>query len=571
MKAARRPERIADRIAQKLRAAIVGGRLRPGDALPSERELASQYDVNRSSIREAMGRLETWGLVKIRHGGATRVSDFLMSAGLDLLPHLIELGGKVDPAILEDLHGIRGMLLGWCAEVAARKADASDVERLEALVAQLSDPKARPAVLQVLDYDFYQELVRISQAPVWDRDQQRQLKAGAIGLRVYACATPDGYAVMPGGLTRVATGPDARVLSMQRGGGSKDTWVLSSGPVSSFSLIRRAVGPQDLVRASTNLSSRVAENLFWFGRYTERCDNTARLLRTALAQLIEDSTDREGREWGTIVDLCRQNGIPGMVVAGKNLPSKDQAEAALMRAVVDPDGGGLAANFRQLFRVAFQLRERLSLDNWRALNRMVQSLGRWEKQLPTLAEALTELDLATTALMTMAGFALDGMTRDQGWRFLSMGRRVERMQFLCTSLRQGLDLPPGAELDWLLELADSIVTYRSRYMARPDWLPVLDLLVRDESNPRSIAFQLLGLYDFLSRLADTYGDCGAAALIPLIDAMNHLDVANDLRPDSAILRVLMGDLRLASFTISERIGLRFFSHAGESNRQTFAT
>lgn len=158
----RRPERIADKIAEKLRSAIVGGRLRPGDALPSERELAEQYDVNRSSIREAMGRLETWGLVKIRHGGATRVSDFLMGAGLELLPHLVQLGGKVDPGILEDLYAIRGMLLGWCAETAARKADAHDVEKLEALVRQLSDPKAKSSALQVLDYDFYQELVRIS-------------------------------------------------------------------------------------------------------------------------------------------------------------------------------------------------------------------------------------------------------------------------------------------------------------------------------------------------------------------------------------------------------------------------
>lgn len=158
----KRPERIADKIADKLRAAIVGGRLRPGDALPSERELAEQYDVNRSSIREAVARLETWGLVKIRHGGATRVTDFLLGAGLDLLPHLVEVGGRVDPQILEDLHGIRGMLLGWCAETAARKANAADVETLEALVAQLADPKAKPAALQVLDYDFYQELVRIS-------------------------------------------------------------------------------------------------------------------------------------------------------------------------------------------------------------------------------------------------------------------------------------------------------------------------------------------------------------------------------------------------------------------------
>lgn len=157
-----KPVRIADKIADKLRAAIVGGRLRPGDALPSERELAEEYDVNRSSIREAMGRLETWGLVKIRHGGATRVTDFLMGAGLELLPHLVELGGKVDPGILEDLYGIRGMLLGWCAEVAARKATAADVEKLEALVRSMSDSRAKSGALQVLDFDFYQELVRIS-------------------------------------------------------------------------------------------------------------------------------------------------------------------------------------------------------------------------------------------------------------------------------------------------------------------------------------------------------------------------------------------------------------------------
>ena len=80
--------KIADRIATTLRRAIVAGQLRPGDALPSERELADEYDVNRSSIREAIRRLETWGLVKIRQGSATRVSDFFVSAGLDMVPHL---------------------------------------------------------------------------------------------------------------------------------------------------------------------------------------------------------------------------------------------------------------------------------------------------------------------------------------------------------------------------------------------------------------------------------------------------------------------------------------------------
>lgn len=153
---------VAERIAGALRTAIVRGRLKPGDALPSERELAEKYAVNRSSVREALTRLEAWGLVQIRHGGVTRVSDFLLTAGLELLPHLVAAGGKVDPAILADLHEIRGMLLGWCGEQAARKADASSMARLDDLVRRLGEARGRPGALQELDYDFFQELVNIT-------------------------------------------------------------------------------------------------------------------------------------------------------------------------------------------------------------------------------------------------------------------------------------------------------------------------------------------------------------------------------------------------------------------------
>jgi DNA-binding FadR family transcriptional regulator len=153
---------VADRLAASLRTAIVGGRLRPGDALPSERELADQYEVNRSSVREAMKRLEAWGLVKIRHGGATRVSDFLLSAGLDLLPYLVEVDGPVDPSVLRELHELRAMLLGWCAEQAATKADPVSIARLDALAHQLAASRARPAEAQELDYDFFEALVQIT-------------------------------------------------------------------------------------------------------------------------------------------------------------------------------------------------------------------------------------------------------------------------------------------------------------------------------------------------------------------------------------------------------------------------
>jgi fatty acid metabolism transcriptional regulator FadR len=153
---------VAERIARTLRSSIVKGRFRPGDALPSERELAEKYDVNRSSIREALKRLEAWGLVQIRQGGATRVTDFLLSAGLELLPHLMEAGSAVDPTILSDLHEIRAMLLGWCAEQAAEKADAASMARLDELVRKMVEAKGKPHALQELDYDFFQELITIS-------------------------------------------------------------------------------------------------------------------------------------------------------------------------------------------------------------------------------------------------------------------------------------------------------------------------------------------------------------------------------------------------------------------------
>ncbi len=152
---------VAERIADSLKTAIMKGRFRPGDALPSERELAEKYEVNRSSVREAVKRLQGWGLVQVKHGGATRVRDFLLGAGLEVLPALVELG-RVDPGILRELHELRGMLFGWCAERAAVLADEDAVARLSAIVDEMESPKAKPQALQVLDYDFFEALVQVT-------------------------------------------------------------------------------------------------------------------------------------------------------------------------------------------------------------------------------------------------------------------------------------------------------------------------------------------------------------------------------------------------------------------------
>jgi GntR family transcriptional repressor for pyruvate dehydrogenase complex len=153
---------VAQQIADALRDRIVQGSLRAGQALPSEREMAEQYEVNRSSVREALRRLEAVGLVVIRQGEPTRVQDILAATDLSLLPLLFESRSDADPALLRELHELRAMLLGWCAERAAERADAASIARLEELARALGAPGARASELAELDFQFFEMLVLVS-------------------------------------------------------------------------------------------------------------------------------------------------------------------------------------------------------------------------------------------------------------------------------------------------------------------------------------------------------------------------------------------------------------------------
>ena len=492
------------------------------------------------------------------------------------------------PALCQKLLGealrMPSVATWWCGETAALNEVIANVDRLvikgafpqarvDPMFGEDLDERGKKRVIGMLkarpsDY-VAQELVHLSQAPVWDRVHSRRVLGRSMGLRVYACASPNGYVVMPGGLTRVASGTDTRVISMQRGGSSKDTWVLASGPVSTFSLLRRAIGPDELVRAGTNLSSRVVENLYWFGRYCERCDASARLLRVALGRFGDDVPgDDDERARPVMLELLRRSGmLPGV---GAN-PTDTELSAALRAAITDEGQPGLASSLRQLMRVASHLRERLSLDNWRTLNRVSHSLAQRKARRVALSDLLGELDLVIASFTTLSGFALDGMTRDPGWRFLSIGRRLERLTWLCGTLKQTVAGPPEMDLTWLLRLADSIITYRARYMARPEWLPVLDLLIRDEANPRSIAFQVHGLRDYAQRLADLFGDFGDERFHGALKGLLQINPAADLQPGSERLLARLDEWQAAAYRHGEQLGLRFFSHVGEASRQTFAT
>ncbi|HEX8404091.1 MAG TPA: alpha-E domain-containing protein, partial [Duganella sp.] len=367
---------------------------------------------------------------------------------------------------------------------------------------------------------------------------------------------------------------------------------------------------QDLVRDDTHLSSRMAENLFWLGRHTERCDDIARLLRVALNIVFNVRAGYPGAEWPTVEGLCdwfQLTAMPDPEPAQKQSQSQDQQtqtqsqtqgqtqsqtqsqsqipgeaeefgppappqpvapvphdaliEAALLLAVVSPDVPGLARQQQQLYNTASQLRERLSVDNWRALNRLVERVG--GTALPSQSEAMTILDRAAASLMTLTGFGLDGMTRDMGWRFLSLGRRLERLQFQSMVLQAALGMDPEGNLDWVLELSDSIVTYRARYRAEPEWLPVLDLLILDDSNPRSISYQMHGVVKGLKKIAKVYGPCGEKELAPLQAELLALSPQADLYGANPKLIDLLARVQNASEVMAEQIGLQFFSYTGK--------
>ena len=200
----------------------------------------------------------------------------------------------------------------------------------------------------------------------------------------------------------------------------------------------------------------------------------------------------------------------------------------------------------------------MSADNWRTLNQLIADpVFQRGASLPL---ALAWLDRAVTSMMTLSGFVLDGMTRSIGWRFLSMGRRIERLSTLCTVLQVATGEGRAHGLDWLLDLADSSVTYRSRYLVGPEWMPVLDLLVRDEANPRSVAFQMKGLSEYVAKLELSHGRFATDVLTRGHMALRSL-TPDDLHPESEALAQVFDALHRAALAVSDELSLKFFSHA----------
>lgn len=399
-------------------------------------------------------------------------------------------------------------------------------------------------------------------------------------LRTYAVAMgmKDDYSVMPGALARVANTADAPEVSMQAGAGSKDVWVPSAGPVSSFSLL-----PSDqrveLTRGGSDLPSRAADDLYWLGRYAERAEGIARLARVFAARL------REAPEGGSLVpgsELAalyrglvaetelQVTPIAAPVEVGTELPI---VEEKLLAALLDSNRpGSFAAVAQKVLRTARMVRDRLSADTWRVLTALdeLRAPAGTDSPVP-VPTAAALLDRMVLALAAFAGLATESMTRGQAWRFVDMGRRIERagagVLLLETTLCDPLIEREAPLLEALLEVADSGMTYRRRYRATLLAAPVLDLLLTDDTNPRSVIFQLRALTRHLEALPTPATGFRSPQLRIAQNALAELDLA-----DVEVLAVvdggrrarlgeLLGKLGRLVPSLSDSLSSSFLSHA----------
>ena len=384
-----------------------------------------------------------------------------------------------------------------------------------ALATRLTDLSAADRAQLLAEIQFHgdglvaEEKMGFGTLPTWTPEG---LAPEAFAVRLFASATPDGYRLMPGGLAMKIDASRSVALNAPDGD-TRDVWVLSDTTVAPHvSLWRPAVDTARVQRSQRDLQSRVADNLFWLGRYVERADWTMRVIRSSLIrQQVDGALPGSQRA----AYLCLQ-ALTSKDVRAKAYQSTyitGEAVEALARQLATPQGGdfNVARTLEGVHRLASLTRDRLSLEAWRTLNTFRSDEGfRRPGFAGNLSETVELIDEGLLAIAAFNGLMHENMTRNFGWSFLDMGRRLERAMGLseavgalfcgATALQERDDEEEGHRLMFLLELADSFITYRSRYRLDPMIPLVLDLLLIDDTNPRSLVFQLAALAEHLASL-----------------------------------------------------------------------
>ena len=424
------------------------------------------------------------------------------------------------------------------------------------------------------DPDAYtvQEHLALSRAALLQADGR--LAPRPAMLRVYAIADDaDTWHVLPGGLTRVATRAPLSV-SMAQGGTSLDTWVLAESSVEGWSLLAPRLSVDDLAARRPPVASRSAENQFWLGRYTERAEQSVRLARAAL-QLIDGDDEVPA---ALLAPLSQLVSLYGLVPEGT--PSAERSLAVFARSLLGTlraRDQGVGFNLAALARSASALHDRLPPEQWGLLRRVPDDFhahfeaDAFGAPVPNSAQALPALQRLAMQLAAVTGAQVDRMTRDHGWRLLSVGRLIERLAGMGASMAAlvgavGARGGSSAATELLLDLFDSAITFRSRYQHHEDLLALADLLVFDDTNPRAFAGTLRRLRTELGKLPSPEG---LRELLPPVGA--GIELAALRGADDPALRVLLTStaesLQHAAAALSDAVGQRYFAHADGAELQ----
>lgn len=422
-----------------------------------------------------------------------------------------------------------------------------------------------------------QELLPLSTAPVFENGQ---LTPKPILLRGFTVADGEGYRVMPGGLARVSSGLDTLQAAVQTGGISKDWWVLAPTPQKHVSLLRQSYGPIFVTRDGDDLPSRVADNLYWLGRYSERLDGTARLLREAFGRLLEweqDNTD----------ERCLDDLLDALEIETPAVAESPRARFFLLRqALLDlilnaEHEGGLRAILEGMLRTGRAVRNHLGDDSWRLLNRLQRHIQEPPAEL-SARQAREVLEEDSMLIAAFCGLNNETLPHHQGWLFLDIGRYLERVlrtldlfQLAFITARN-----PGVPLwEVVLTITDNLTTYRRRYRSALHPAAIIDLLLFDEGNPRAVGYQLQRLQRHIGRLQPGNGSpyrsaeerliLEATTALQLADIEALAGLTQQSTQANAELSRLLKALERPLAELSDALTHSHFSHA-EVPRQLIA-
>ncbi|MDA0837056.1 MAG: circularly permuted type 2 ATP-grasp protein [Planctomycetota bacterium] len=401
----------------------------------------------------------------------------------------------------------------WCGHPAERDHVLANLDKL-VIKSIHRQPNTRPifgATLSQEGLDAWRSRIRESPHMYVGQEQvgfstapalvSGNLEARHTVLRCFLLSRKNGYLVMPGGLACCAALRESIEASGEAGGISKDTWVVSDEDEEYISLWKQPGLIGEVSTGSGLLPSRAAENLFWTGRYAERCEAVARFLRTVINRynLVQEGGEAQDTECLNVLlrSLASLTSTsPGFIGAGSSSKFRNPANEINAVALNLDREGSLSASVQSLVRAAFAVRDRWSADTWRIINGLEGIWGRLQAQKGASRQAiLSSLDELISGLIGFTGATMETMTRSHGWILLDIGRRIERAALLTNLLRSTVIHKHSEEverlvLETVLTASECLITYRRRYHTFMRLDTALDLLLLDETNPRSLIYQL---------------------------------------------------------------------------------